>query len=420
MNEFSGADALWEQLIGPVEQQGQFPSSPGLRQSTAEVFGHEPVNTRISISVHTESPGVAQVFPGIPVLSSFLAESQEMVAVHIQTLLFVLKNHITLLTIDRTHPDIYNLLLGPPSLQHAILVATTQNPCHNPLAPNPTMDGFRILGRLSDIVIQPASMIDAFQEHAHHHDHVVAVHGQLSGPPAADIAAFHATWRPYGITLTHHFVLVLHKAARPQALVPSGFPSAEIASTNLEYDLVPSHIASSEPLPIAPSERFPITLAGVVSGQAVYEAGQRMLVQLVRNFYAMASVIIQLGLPDYHMDPRGLGSISLQTSDTLFTVDVLRSFGWSPKTYSDKSTWYGWAEHAALQHWVGPVPKVTHPDYRLYNVWRGIVFIWKDTAILTSDVLPSQESLDPDEVAASHLTQRDIVSCRVEISRKLV
>jgi hypothetical protein len=75
------------------------------------------------------------------------------------------------------------------------------------------------------------------------------------------------------------------------------------------------------------------------------------LLVMVRNYWAMSQLLVQLGQPDHRDDPHGIHTLTYPGGLILSTRNILIKLGWTPTSYAHKSNWYQWAACAAVASW---------------------------------------------------------------------
>jgi len=93
---------------------------------------------------------------------------------------------------------------------------------------------------------------------------------------------------------------------------------------------------------------------------AQYQARCGSLIAMVLNHRAMSQILVVLGYqqPNVVADTFYPGTaIHLPDGQNCTAGDIVREFGWSPKSFRQKTGWYGWAEIVAKSKvWSGAIP----------------------------------------------------------------
>jgi hypothetical protein len=81
------------------------------------------------------------------------------------------------------------------------------------------------------------------------------------------------------------------------------------------------------------------------------------LALMVKNFYAMSKILVDLGLGGHDSDANAEATVVYDGGLRLVAEDVLNHFEWSGTSYKHKMAWFGWAEKAAKMNWDQPPGK---------------------------------------------------------------
>ena len=77
---------------------------------------------------------------------------------------------------------------------------------------------------------------------------------------------------------------------------------------------------------------------------------------MATSHQAMVQILNTLGLLEKNLFS-DVKSVTFRDGQVFSATDIVKDFQWSLDSFRHKCTWYGWAEHAAMQLvWKGPIP----------------------------------------------------------------
>ncbi|KAJ7190606.1 hypothetical protein GGX14DRAFT_579684 [Mycena pura] len=338
---------------------------------------------------------ISEVFPSIPYPSLFLYQRQSSQTTSVAGLITGLRNYLLSPSAPPVHPEIYHAVFGTHPRFRDMTIATTRTPEFNDRTYTHFSTGFRQLIPYNTLSCSPSAAIPSLEKFDARSD-IPAVFG----PGDATLDPFFKMWGAMGVVPDFHFILLFVINSRldadidlsfldvpaPSEIFPSppplDFPNPPLLSSSLPLSPAPSSQLSSRPSSrnshTAPYPTHKPQSASV--GIVVLEGTCKTpFVCLIRNYYAMHSILTQLSL---NLADRGSSRMFTLGNGQVIAItaeQVLDYFKWKYSTFNNKRALYRKAKNLAMRTWSSNIPDDSNPALlNIYHVYLAIKFLWAE------------------------------------------
>jgi hypothetical protein len=303
---------------------------------------------------------VSHTFVGLSIFHRFFARRCGVRSLMVGTLLSALR------TQDETIPEVLSHILRT-NCEHNILVSTTRVPDFSHSFQNPA-HGYRSLGQLSAVNCRESAPSTSLN----YHKEILAIDAVNNNPL---IQSFYNTWKPFGINLKTHFLLIFTARSSSVGIFPfssarysldyrnplTGHPSPSSATQSMfeaNGHWVPLTITSLEGVPTDSTIEEILNIYSIspaIRNAAVFRKYDKSLFSMVNNYTSMTEILTCLSL-----NTKDKSLIVYTSGKELRVQEVLEHFQWTYISYDHKHGWYTWAQMASQRLWNGEPPGMSY------------------------------------------------------------